>query len=69
MALTYPMLNRIAPRPVDRHWTRDSRNTCTLRAGDLSIPAGGVNRYQALILAECAAAGQPDPAAVNEGWP
>ncbi len=66
MTLTYPILNR-SRRIL---WIVTGREKvemlARLRAGDLSIPAGRVNRYQALVLADCAAAGQPDPAADKE---
>jgi len=66
MTLTYPILNR-SRRIL---WIVTGREKvemlARLRAGDLSIPAGRVNRYQARVLADCAAAGQPDPAAVKE---
>jgi len=69
MTLTYPILNRsrrilwiVTGRAKAEMLTR-------LLAGDLSIPAGGVNRDQALVLADCAAAEQPDPAAVKEVLP
>lgn len=69
MTLTYPILNR------SRHilWIVNGREKVgmlvRLRAGDLSIPAGRVNRKQALVLADCAAAGELDPAEVKKVLP
>ena len=69
VTLTYPILNR------SRHilWIVNGREKvgmlARLRAGDLSIPAGRVNRQQALVLADCTAAGQPDPVEVTEVSP
>ena len=69
MTLTYPILNR-SRRVL---WIVTGREKVVmlarLRAGELSIPAGCVNRNQALVLADCAAAGPPDPAAVKEVLP
>jgi 6-phosphogluconolactonase len=69
MTLTFPILNR-SRRIL---WIVAGREKATmlarLRAGDLSIPAGRVNRTQALILADCAAAEQPHPAEVKEVSP
>ncbi len=69
MTLTYPILNR-SRRIL---WIVTGREKVVmlarLRAGALSIPAGCVNREQALVLADCAAAGHPAPAAVKEVLP
>ncbi|MDT8443552.1 MAG: 6-phosphogluconolactonase [Desulfuromonadales bacterium] len=58
MTLTYPLLNR--SRQI--LWIVTGREKAgmfsRLCAGDLSIPAGRVNRRQALVLADCAAAGK-----------
>ena len=66
MTLTYPTLNR-SRRIL---WIVNGREKIEmlvrLRAENLSIPAGRVNRKQALVLADCAAAGQADPAEVKE---
>jgi len=66
MTLTYPILNR-SRRIL---WIVTGREKAgmlvRLRAGDLTIPAGRVNRNQALVLADCAAAAQPDPTEVKE---
>ena len=60
MTLTYPILNR-ARRIL---WlvieSGKAGALARLRAGDRSIPAGRVRRDTALILADRAAAGQPD---------
>lgn len=65
MTLTYPILNR-SRRVL---WIVTGREKAEmlarLCAGDLSIPAGRVNRKQALVLADRAAAGQPDPTEVK----
>lgn len=66
MTLTYPLLNR------SRHilWmvtgSEKAEMLARLLAGDRSIPAGRVNRTGARVLADCAAAGQPDPAPVRD---
>lgn len=68
MTMTYPILNR------SRHilWivigVAKAGMLLRLRAGDMSIPAGRVNRKRALILADCAA-GQSDPSEVGEELP
>ena len=69
MTLTYPILNR------SRHilWVvtggEKANVLARLLAGDPSIPAGRVNPTEARILADCAAAGQSDPAPVRDVWP
>jgi 6-phosphogluconolactonase len=59
MTLTYPMLNRA--RSV--LWLVTGKDKVTalarLRAGDVSIPAGRIQRGNALVLADQAAAGPP----------
>ncbi|MEX2117343.1 MAG: 6-phosphogluconolactonase [Bacteroidota bacterium] len=68
MTLTYPVLNR------SRHilWIvcggEKAGMLARLRAGDMSIPAGRVNRKLALILADRAAGG-PDMTEVREELP
>jgi 6-phosphogluconolactonase len=58
LTLTYPILNR-ARRIL---WVVTGSDKAAmlrrLREGDVSIPAGRVRREQALVLADCAAAGQ-----------
>lgn len=68
MTLTYPILNR--SRCVLWIVTGDGKAGMLprLRAGDESIPAGRVNRKQALIFADCAA-GQSHPSEVEEELP
>ena len=58
MTLTYPMLNR--SRKILWLVTGDEKVAMLgrLQAGDTSIPAGGISREQAVILADRAAAGQ-----------
>ncbi len=69
MTLTYPILNR------SRHilWmvigNEKSGPLARLLAGDLSIPAGRVLRTRALVLADCAAARQPEPSAMRDVLP
>ena len=61
MTLTYPIINR--SRCI--LWLVDGSEKVgmllRLREGDLSIPAGRVQRDQALVVADRAAAGQPGP--------
>jgi 6-phosphogluconolactonase len=61
MTLTYPMLNRA--RSV--LWLVTGKDKVAalarLRAGDVSIPAGRIQRGNALVLADQAAAGPPGP--------
>jgi 6-phosphogluconolactonase len=69
MTLTYPILNR------SRHilWVvtggEKAHMLARLLDGDASIPAGRVKRTEARILADCAAAGQSDPAPLRDVWP
>jgi 6-phosphogluconolactonase len=69
MTLTYPILNR------SRHilWIVSGREKseplARLLAGDRSIPAGRVLRTHALVLADCAAARQPEPSGVRDVLP
>jgi 6-phosphogluconolactonase len=59
MTLTYPMLNR-SRRILWLVTGADKRAMLArLRAADVSIPAGGVAREQALVLADRAAVGEP----------
>lgn len=69
MTLTYPILNR--SRRILWIVTGEEKAgmLARLRAGDVSIPAGRVNRKQAMILADCAAAGQSDPSEAEEELP
>lgn len=69
MTLTYPILNRSRRILWVVSGCEKAEMLARLRAGDLSIPAGRVNRNQALVLADCAAAGRPGPAAVKEILP
>ncbi len=69
MTLTYPILNRSRRILWIVTGCEKGDMLARLRAGDLSIPAGRVNRHQALVLVDVAAAGQPDPAAVTEVLP
>jgi len=69
MTVTYPILNR------SRHilWVVTGHDKAEmlvrLLAGDRAIPAGRVNRTEARLLADGAAAGQPDPAPVMDVSP
>ncbi len=69
LTLTYPLLNR--SRQI--LWLVTGREKAgmltRLCAGDLSIPAGRVNRLQALVLADRAAAGEADPPGAAKGLP
>jgi len=58
MTLTYPIINR--SRRILWVVTGPGKVAmlARLRAGDLTIPAGRVNPKQALVLTDCAAAGQ-----------
>jgi 6-phosphogluconolactonase len=60
MTLTYPMLNR--SRRILWVVTGSDKVEALgrLRQGDASIPAGRVPKDQALIVADCAAAGHPE---------
>ena len=59
MTLTYPILNR--SRKILWLVTGGEKVAMLprLQAGDTCIPAGGISREQALILADRAAAGKP----------
>lgn len=66
MTMTYPILNRSRCILWVVTGCEKAEMLARLRAGDLSIPAGRVNRNQALVFADCAAAGRPGPTAVKE---
>jgi len=66
MTLTYPILNRSRRILWIVTWREKAEMLARLRAGELSIPAGRVNRKQTLVLADRTAAGQPDPTEVKE---
>jgi len=67
MTLTYPIINR------SRHilWLVTGSEKvgmlARLRVGDTSIPAGRVSQDQALVLADRAAAGQPEETQMKAG--
>lgn len=69
MTMTYPILNRSRQILWVVSGIEKAGMLAHLRAGDPSIPAGRVNRKQALILADCAAAAQPHPAEIAEVSP
>jgi 6-phosphogluconolactonase len=58
MTLTYPMLNRSRKILWLVTGAEKVEMLSRLQAGDTSIPAGGISREQAVILADRAAAGQ-----------
>lgn len=58
MTLTYPMLNRSRKILWLVTGAEKVPMLARLQAGDTSIPAGGISREQAVILADRAAAGQ-----------
>lgn len=62
LTLTYPILNRSRQILWIVTGCEKAGMLARLRAGDLSIPAGRVNRQQALVLADRAAAEQTGPA-------
>jgi 6-phosphogluconolactonase len=61
MTLTYPMLNRSRKILWLVTGAEKVAMLTRLQAGDTSIPAGGISREQAVILADRAAAGQTAP--------
>lgn len=69
MTLTYPILNRARRILWIVTGCEKAEMLARLRAGDQSIPAGRVNRKQALVLADCSAAGQSNPVSVREVLP
>lgn len=69
MTLTYPILNRSRRILWIVTGREKAEMLARLRAEDLSIPAGRVNRKQAVVLADCAAAGLSNPIAVREILP
>lgn len=58
MTLTYPIINRARRVLWLATGTEKTGMLARLQAGDVSIPAGRVNRNRAVILADRAAAGQ-----------
>lgn len=56
MTLTYPIINRARRVLWVITGAEKAPMLCRLRNGDEAIPAGGVARDQALVLADCAAA-------------
>jgi len=58
MTLTYPILNRSRRILWIVTWREKAEMLARLRAGELSIPTGRVNRKQTLVLADRTAAGQ-----------
>ena len=69
MTLTYPILNRSRRILWVVTGCEKAEMLARLRAGDQSIPAGRVNRNQALVLADFPAAGRLDPAAGKKVLP
>src|SRR5262249_58087407 len=67
MTLTYPMLNRTRRILWVVTGTEKAEMFRRLRDGDVSIPAVRVDREQALLLADCAAAGQSTAAYTRGG--
>jgi len=66
MTLTYPILNRSRRILWIVTGRKKAEMLARLCAEDESIPAGRVTRKQALVLADLAAAGQPDPIEVKD---
>jgi len=62
MTLTYPIINRSRRILWLVTGSEKAGMLVRLRAGDPSIPAGRVRQDQALVIADRAAGGQPDPA-------
>jgi 6-phosphogluconolactonase len=62
MTLTYPIINRSRRILWLVTGSEKAGMLVRLRAGDPSIPAGRVRQDQALVVADRAAGGQPDPA-------
>ncbi|MFZ0827790.1 MAG: 6-phosphogluconolactonase [Verrucomicrobiia bacterium] len=62
MTLTYPMLNRSRRILWLVTGPEKAGMLVRLRNGDVSIPAGRIRQAKALVLADRAAAGKPEPA-------
>jgi 6-phosphogluconolactonase len=67
LTLTYPIINRSRRILWLVTGSEKAGMLVRLRAGDKSIPAGRVSQDQALVLADRAAAGQPEETELKAG--